>query len=405
MNTRFQYALERFNRGEMIIVVDDHNRENEGDLIMLAQHANAEKTAFMIRHTTGILCVAITSDRAYQLRLPYMVENNQDARKTAFTVSVDLAQGITTGVSAIERTSTIRAIGNPESRAEDFIRPGHIFPLIAHPDGLHVRSGHTEAGIALAEVTHNFPAALLAEIVNEDGSMAKGILLQNFSKQHGIPIISIAEIKEYQSSLPTKARRLPRHDFEWVQIQLENQIWSLATFPSLKHREQVVMKFGESGRVPLVRIHSECFTGDVMHSQRCDCGEQLSKSISEIENCGYGYLLYMRDHEGRGIGLTEKLKAYALQNQGMDTIEANLELGHQIDSRDWSEAIYILKNLNLREIRLLTNNPKKIEAVQASGISCEQIALQIPPNSFNKKYLTTKAERLGHFLTPIKGGK
>ena len=407
MANNFTDALDRFRRGELVIVVDDHDRENEGDLIMLAEHATAEKTAFMVRHTTGILCVAITSERAHQLRLPYMVEQNQDVRKTAFTVSVDLAEGITTGVSAAERTATIRALGSTTARADDFIRPGHIYPLIANKDGLAARGGHTEAGIALAELTGSYPAALLSEIVAEDGSMARGESLLRFAEEHDIPVISIAEIKKYQTSLTPLPRvaTYPAHQFEWVKVQLRNAEWDLATYPSLKHREQVVMRFCTEDKVPMVRIHSECFTGDVVHSQRCDCGQQLDSAIAAIEEYGCGYIIYIRDHEGRGIGLTEKLKAYTLQNEGLDTVDANLQLGHSVDSRDWSEAIAILKNLNLSAITLLTNNPEKVKAVADSGIACEQLTLQVEPNEFNKKYLATKAERLGHTATPQSGGK
>jgi len=398
VESNFLDALDRFRRGEMVIVVDDHDRENEGDLIMLAEHATAEKTAFMVRYTTGILCVAITAEHAHQLRLPYMVEQSQDVRKTAFTVSVDLAAGITTGVSAVERTATVRALGSATTRATDFIRPGHIYPLIAHKDGLAARGGHTEAGIALAELTGSYPAALLSEIVAEDGSMARGETLAHFAHEHQIPIISIDEIKEYQSKLTALPRVVtyPRHQFDWVKVQLRDAEWDLATYPSLKHREQVVMRYCLEDKVPMVRIHSECFTGDVIHSQRCDCGQQLDASIAAIEEYGCGYIIYIRDHEGRGIGLTEKLKAYTLQNEGMDTIDANLELGHLVDSRDWSEAIAILKNLNLASIKLLTNNPEKVKAVTDGGIACEQISLTVEPNEFNKKYLATKADRLGH---------
>lgn len=398
MESNFLDALDRFRRGEMVIVVDDDDRENEGDLIMLAEHASAEKTAFMVRYTTGILCVAITAEHAHQLRLPYMVEQSQDVRKTAFTVSIDLAEGITTGVSAVERTATVRALGSATTRATDFIRPGHIYPLIAHKDGLAARGGHTEAGIALAELTGSYPAALLSEIVAEDGSMARGETLAHFAHDHQIPIISIDEIKEYQSKLAALPRVVtyPRHQFEWVKVQLRAAVWDLATYPSLKHREQVVMRYCLEDKTPMVRIHSECFTGDVIHSQRCDCGQQLDASIAAIEEYGCGYIIYIRDHEGRGIGLTEKLKAYTLQNEGLDTVDANLQLGHVVDSRDWSEAIAILKNLNLAAIKLLTNNPEKVKAVTDGGIACEQISLTIEPNEFNKKYLATKADRLGH---------
>ena len=398
MNSNFKENLNRFKRGEMLIVVDDHERENEGDLIMLAAHATTEKTAFMVRHTTGILCVAITAENAHRLRLPYMVEQNEDVKKTAFTVSVDLAEGITTGVSAQERAATVRALGSATSHDTDFIRPGHIYPLIAHAAGLAERQGHTEAGVALAELTGSFPAALLSEIVAADGSMARGQELIDFATEHDIPIISIADIRQYQISTghicaPTK---YPHHDFEWVKVQLRSAEWELATYPSLKHREQVVMRLCREDKVPMVRIHSECFTGDVLHSQRCDCGQQLDAAIAEIENYGCGYIIYIRDHEGRGIGLTEKLKTYVLQNGGLDTVDANLELGHAVDSRDWSEAIAILKNLHLTSITLLTSNPEKVRAVTESGITCKQVSLHVEANKFNEKYLTTKAERLGH---------
>jgi 3,4-dihydroxy 2-butanone 4-phosphate synthase / GTP cyclohydrolase II len=394
----FADSLERFGRGEMLIVVDDHDRENEGDLIMLAQHATAEKTAFIVRHTTGILCVAITSEQARRLHLPYMVEQNQDVRKTAFTVSVDLAHGVTTGVSAKERTATIRALGSEKSLPTDFIRPGHIFPLIAHGEGLAQRKGHTEAGVALAELTGSYPAALLSEIVGADGSMARGQELIDFANEHQIPIVSIADIREYQIKLDHNPAtvQFPSHQFEWVQVPLRNAEWDIATYPSLKHREQVVMRYCVEAKVPLVRIHSECFTGDVVHSQRCDCGQQLDASIAAIEAHGCGYIIYIRDHEGRGIGLTEKLKAYTLQNKGLDTVDANLELGHLVDSRDWTEAIAILKSLDLQAITLLTNNPEKVRAVSESGIACEQRSLIIDANEYNEKYLATKAERLGH---------
>jgi 3,4-dihydroxy 2-butanone 4-phosphate synthase/GTP cyclohydrolase II len=407
MDANFTDALDRFGRGELVIVVDDHDRENEGDLIMLAQHATPEKTAFMVRHTTGILCVAITSDHAHALRLPYMVEHSQDVRKTAFTVSVDLAEGITTGVSATERSATIRALGTATSKPDDFIRPGHIYPLIAHNEGLSARGGHTEAGIALAQITGGYPAALLSEIVAGDGSMARGETLIAFAKEFNLPIISIAQIKAHQitQGKAPHAPHFPPHTFEWVDIQLEHAQWSIATYPSLKHREHAVMRFGGGDKTPLVRIHSECFTGDVIHSQRCDCGDQLTKSIAAIEAHGYGYILYLRDHEGRGIGLTEKLKAYTLQDTGLDTIDANIELGHQVDSRDWADAISILKNLGLTSITLLTNNPEKVQAVTENAIACEQRSIIIEPNQFNKKYLATKADRLGHTATTVSGGK
>ncbi len=398
MSANLLDAITRFRSGEMVIVVDDHDRENEGDLIMLAEFATPEKIAFVVRHTTGILCVALTAERALELRLPFMVEQNQDTRKTAFTVSVDLAEGITTGVSAAERSKTIFALGKQSSVASDFIRPGHIFPLIAHSDGLNARQGHTEAGVALAKIVGAEPAALLSEIVAEDGSMARGDELEKFANEHDLPIISIRDIHEYQQSIAPRLdnQEIYKHTFDWTEVELANSVWSLSTYPSLRHREHVVMRYGSENQRPLVRIHSECFTGDVLHSQRCDCGEQLSHSISLIEKNGYGYILYLRDHEGRGIGLTEKLKAYKLQNAGLDTVDANIALGHPVDQRDWADSVQILHSLGLREIELLTNNPEKVDAVRASGIICNQVPLSVAPNPFNIKYLQTKLERLGH---------
>ena len=407
MSAEFDAALARFRRGELIIVVDDLDRENEGDLMMLASHATTEKIAFIVRHTTGILCTAITAQRAQQLRLPYMVERNQDQRQTAFTVSVDLAEGITTGVSASERAATIRALGSPTSKANDFVRPGHIFPLIAHNEGLAARQGHTEAGIALAQLTGSFPVALLSEIVAEDGSMARGETLTQFANTHNIPIISIEEIAEHEQNLRKSINSIERtlHEFEWVDIQLTNNKWQIATFPSLKHREQVVLKFGESDKKPLLRIHSECFTGDVLNSQRCDCGAQLEQAISAIEDYGHGYVIYLRDHEGRGIGLTEKLKAYTLQNSGFDTVDANIELGHPVDSRDWTDAISILHSLHVHQANLLTNNPEKIGALERAGIECMPVPISVAANEFNRRYLETKVNRLGHFSTNKLGSK
>mgnify|MGYP003330495818 FL=1 len=407
MSVEFDAALARFRRGELIIVVDDLDRENEGDLMMLASHATTEKIAFIVRHTTGILCTAITAQRAQQLRLPYMVERNQDQRQTAFTVSVDLADGITTGVSASERAATIRALGSPTSKANDFVRPGHIFPLIAHNEGLAARQGHTEAGIALAQLTGSFPVALLSEIVTEDGSMARGETLTQFANTHNIPIISIEEIAEHEQNLRKSINSIERtlHEFEWVDIQLTKNKWQIATFPSLKHREQVVLKFGESDKKPLLRIHSECFTGDVLNSQRCDCGAQLEQAISAIEDYGHGYIIYLRDHEGRGIGLTEKLKAYTLQNSGLDTVDANIELGHPVDSRDWTDAISILHSLHVHQANLLTNNPEKIDALEKAGIECMPVPISVEANEFNRRYLETKVNRLGHFPTNKLGSK
>ena len=396
--SNLQRALDAYKNGDLIIVTDDADRENEGDLMILAEKATPEKVAFMVRHTTGILCVALTQERARQLRLPLMVEENQDSKKTAFTVSVDYKVGITTGVSAQERSNTVRALAHSSVTHSDFIRPGHIFPLIADAGGLQVRGGHTEAGVALSYLVGAEPVCLLSEIVNEDGSMARGAALVAFAQQHSIPMISVAELKSIAPAIPATESTF---EFAWAQLPLRTGLWSIATYPGLRQREHAVISFGQAGSAPMVRIHSECFTGDVVHSQRCDCGEQLEQSIKLIQAHGHGYIIYLRDHEGRGIGLTEKIKAYQLQDAGMDTIDANLHLGHEIDARDWSDAIAIVKALGLKELSLLTNNPNKVQALLESGIGVTQINLTVVPNSFNEKYLATKEEKLGH----TRGGK
>jgi 3,4-dihydroxy 2-butanone 4-phosphate synthase/GTP cyclohydrolase II len=396
--SNLQRALDAYKNGDLIIVTDDADRENEGDLMLLAEKATPEKVAFMVRHTTGILCVALTQERARTLRLPLMVEENQDSKKTAFTVSVDYKVGLTTGVSATERANTVRALADGAVTHSDFIRPGHIFPLIADIGGLEARGGHTEAGVALSQLVGAQPVCLLSEIVNDDGSMARGESLVSFANQHSIPIISVDELKGLTPVAPAPTSTFA---FEWAQLPLRSGIWSIATYPGLRQREHAVISFGQAGIVPLVRIHSECFTGDVVHSQRCDCGEQLEKSISMIQAHGHGYIVYLRDHEGRGIGLTEKIKAYQLQDAGMDTIDANLHLGHEIDARDWSDAIAIVRALGLKELTLLTNNPNKVAALRTAGIEVMQANLTVVPNTFNEKYLATKEEKLGH----SRGGK
>jgi 3,4-dihydroxy 2-butanone 4-phosphate synthase/GTP cyclohydrolase II len=327
-----------------------------------------------------------------------MVEENQDSKKTAFTVSVDYKVGITTGVSATERANTVRALADNTVVHSDFIRPGHIFPLIADNGGLEARGGHTEAGVALSHLVGAQPLCLLSEIVNDDGSMARGASLEAFAAQHAIPMISVEELKGVAPVVPTVA---PAFEFAWAELPLRTGVWSIATYPGLRQREHAVIAFGNAGVVPMIRIHSECFTGDVVHSQRCDCGEQLEQSIEMIQKHGHGYIVYLRDHEGRGIGLTEKIKAYQLQDKGMDTIDANLHLGHEVDARDWSDAIAIVRALGLKELTLLTNNPNKVQALRDAGVEVTQANLSVKPNKFNEKYLATKEEKLGH----LRGGK
>jgi 3,4-dihydroxy 2-butanone 4-phosphate synthase/GTP cyclohydrolase II len=395
--SNFQAALDAYKNGDLIIVTDDADRENEGDLMLLAEKATPEKVAFMVRYTTGILCVAMTQERARTLKLPLMVEENEDLKKTAFTVSVDYKPGLTTGVSATERSNTVRALANSSAQASDFVRPGHIFPLIAENLGLQVRGGHTEAGVALSQIVGAQPLCLLSEIVNDDGSMARGESLAKFASTHSLPMISVAELKTYVTNNPVSTlQSAPQFTYSWAELPLRTGNWKIATFPGLRQREHAVIAFGNSNKVPMVRIHSECFTGDVLHSQRCDCGEQLELSINLIQEHGYGFIIYLRDHEGRGIGLAEKIKAYQLQDQGMDTVDANLHLGHEIDARDWSDAIAIVRSLGLQELIMLTNNPNKVSALKSSGIKVEQKPLTVFSNKFNEKYLATKEEKLGH---------
>jgi 3,4-dihydroxy 2-butanone 4-phosphate synthase/GTP cyclohydrolase II len=387
-------ALEDFAQGKFLIVTDDESRENEGDLIVLAEKVTPAQTAFMVRHTTGILCVAIDRATARRLQLPMMYESNQDVRKTAFTVSVDAAEGTTTGVSAIERTRTINLLAAQTSLAKDFIRPGHIFPLVAHEEGLVARGGHTEAGIALAQLVGAQPAALLSEIVNEDGSMASGQSLSEFASAHQIKTITIEELTQYWRENYHQVQSKP--ELNWSNVQLPEGPWQLATFPALKARDHVIARFGTPGVKPLVRVHSECFTGDVLGSLRCDCGEQLELSKKLIVENGYGFIIYIRDHEGRGVGLAEKLKAYQLQDQGLDTVDANLKLGHPIDAREWSDVIEIITTLDLGEFTLLTNNPEKVEALKSAGFSVNQANLATEIHEFNRRYIETKRSKLGH---------
>ena len=387
-------ALADFAAGKFVIVTDDESRENEGDLIILAEKVTAEQTAFMVRHTTGILCVAIDKATARRLELPMMYESNQDKRKTAFTVSVDAVDGLTTGVSAGERTTTVHALASAKARAKDFVRPGHIFPLVAHEEGLASRGGHTEAGLALAQLVGGSPAALLSEIVNDDGSMSRGEALAKFASDHQIKTITIEELTQYwrENFQPTKQEV----DLNWSAVQLPEGAWQLATFPALKARDHVIARFGGGTVQPMIRVHSECFTGDVLGSLRCDCGDQLALSKKLIAEHGFGYIIYVRDHEGRGVGLAEKLKAYQLQDQGLDTVEANVKLGHPIDAREWSDVIEILHSLDVQDFTLLTNNPEKVAVLAAAGFSVTQKNLAADIHQFNQRYIETKRTKLGH---------
>jgi len=391
-------ALTDFKNGQFLIVTDDETRENEGDLILLAQNATTEQIGFMVRHTSGVICCAITDENAKRLKLPMMVARNEDSHETAFTVSVDLIADRTTGISAAERANTLRALANPSVTPTEFLRPGHIFPLVAVAGGVHQRAGHTEAGIALCELTNSYPAAVIAELVNDDGSMMRGKALDEFAKKTSIMKISISEIK----SLVEKKEITKKVDFTWANLPIAGSNWKIATYISTASTEHAVLALGNlQGKNLLVRIHSECLTGDAFGSQRCDCGAQLMQAMAEIKAHGSGLIIYLRDHEGRGIGLGEKIKAYALQDKGLNTIEANISLGHGVDERSYLDGIEILKSLNITDIELLTNNPDKLAAFAASGINYKAHKLQTGVNEFNKEYLKTKRDLLNHSLGEI----
>ena len=398
MSKSLSDALTRFAKGEFVIVTDDADRENEGDLFLLASAATAEKLAFMIRYTSGVICVAMNEARSRELHLPLMVKQNQDTKRTAFTVTVDAKAGLTTGISAAERANTIRTLADSQATAEDFIRPGHIFPLIAHDGGLKARRGHTEAVVELCRRVGATEVGVISELVNEDGSMMRGTALLEFARLHDIPMITIEELTEElaDSFAPDETQ------LRWAHLPRTGGLWEVATYTGQGGVEHVIMRHGNLDMTPiLVRIHSECLTGDVLGSLRCDCGDQLTTSLQEIESVGSGLLIYLRDHEGRGIGLSEKLRAYQLQDQGLDTVDANLALGHAVDERDFLDAVEILKVLGISKVTLMTNNPKKVEALNLAGIQTTAKSIQSIPNQYNVAYLKAKQERLGHDLKGI----
>ena len=401
MSLSIDKALDVFRDGGFVIVTDDVDRENEGDLFLLASAATTEKIGFMIRYTSGVICVAMTEERSRQLHLPLMVKQNQDTKRTAFTVTVDAKHEITTGISAKERANTIRALADLSSTAEDFIRPGHIFPLVAHEGGLAARRGHTEAIVEMCKLVGENHVGVISELVNEDGSMMRGENLIKFASEQNIPILSIAHLLK-TIDVSNKVNSQKEINLNWAELprsssgQIEK--WQITTFLGRGGVDHALLKFGsiDSKQPLLVRIHSECLTGDVLGSLRCDCGSQLERAMNEIERAGSGLVIYLRDQEGRGIGLSEKIKAYQLQDQGLDTVDANLALGHNIDERDFGDAAEILNSLRIDSVILLSNNPEKLESLTSTGIKASLQFLSGEINTFNEKYVATKKERLGH---------
>lgn len=397
MSDLLKSAIERLRGGGFVIVTDDANRENEGDLIALAPGANEENLAFMIRHTSGVICAAITSADAKRLNLPPMTRVNQDSKGTAFTLSVDAREGLTTGISAKERAQTLRFLANPEAKAKDFVRPGHIFPLIVRPGGLRERRGHTEAAVELALLAGLHPMGFIGELVNDDGTMMRDQKLLEFSKRHQIPILTIDEIAK-SASFQEKLEIAP---LVWASLPTAYGNWKIASFDGYDGSDHLLLKYGEPASDVIVRIHSECVTGDALGSLRCDCGPQLALAMERISEAGSGYIIYLRNHEGRGIGVAEKIKAYALQDSGLDTVEANEALGHPADLRDFRDAAAILLHLKVHSVTLMTNNPVKADALDYAGINVEIEPTEIRPNSFNRSYLETKRDKFNHLIKEI----
>lgn len=390
-------ALLAIARGLPVVVADASDREDEGDLILAAEKITPELAAFFIRHSTGILCVPITGERADALRLPLMVRDNQEAHRTAFTISVDWRHGTTTGVSAADRAAAILGLADPASTASDFVRPGHVFPLRAHPLGVLARPGHTEAAIDLARLAGLQPAGLLCEIINDDGTMARGAQLQEFARRHRLPFITIEELAAYRRQTERLVTRVATSRLPTRQGDFTAHVFR----SHLDGAEHVALVKGDiAGRENvLVRVHSECITGDILGSLRCDCGAQLDHALARVSRESAGVVVYLRNQEGRGIGLAAKIQAYALQDQGLDTVQANERLGLPVDARSYDIGAQILSDLGLTTIRLLSNNPAKITGLESYRLKItERVPLLTTPTCENQAYLRTKQAKLGHLL-------
>jgi 3,4-dihydroxy 2-butanone 4-phosphate synthase / GTP cyclohydrolase II len=392
-------------RGDMVVLVDDEDRENEGDLIMAAEHVTAEKLAFIIRHTSGVVVAPLTGERCDDLRLPMMVDHNTESHRTAFTVSVDLLEGTSTGISAADRALTIRALADGTVGYQAFARPGHVFPLRAREGGVLKRAGHTEAAVDLARMAGCEPAGVICEIQNDDGTMARLPQLIEFCREHNLLLSSIAALVEWRRHKERLVERIgsARVPTQWGEFEC---VAYRSTIDGIEHLAFVRGDIG-SGAPVLTRVHSECLTGDVFGSLRCDCGDQLSAALQLIAKNDHGVLVYLRGHEGRGIGIGHKIRAYSLQDQGVDTVDANTQLGLPVDSREYGIGAQILADLGAQELRLMTNNPAKYGGIAGYGLRVvERVPIVVTMTDENRAYLSTKRDRLGHlFAADEKGTK
>jgi len=398
-----QRAFEQLRNGRMVILVDDEDRENEGDLVLAAEFATAESINFIARHGRGLICLSLEGKRVDDLQLPMMAPINRSPRKTAFTVSIEAREGISTGISASDRAHTIRVASDPLKGASDIVSPGHIFPLKAMEGGVLVRAGHTEGSVDLCRLAGLRPSAVICEIMNEDGTMARMPDLEKFSSQHNLPILTIKELIEHRIGRESLIEEVAVSKLPSLYGTANGEFRLHAFRSRIDQTEHLALvslhKTGKLENPALVRVHSECLTGDALGSLRCDCGAQLQASMKQIAASGNGVLVYMRSHEGRGIGLANKIKAYALQDGGLDTVEANRHLGFEADLRHYGMGAQILRHLGVSQMRLLTNNPRKVVSLEGFGLEIvEKVPIEIAANPSNLAYLTSKRDKLGHWL-------